>query len=151
MPAAWGAKVTFTVTLCPGSKVKGSVGPLTENPLPDVPSFDMVKFEEREFVSTTGTVELVPIATWPNDTLEGLEVPHSLRVPAPETATASVSFDALLEKLMVPYVHPVIVGVKTTLRSTLCPAGKTSGSVNLDVVNWALPAVIAEIVTLVGP
>jgi hypothetical protein len=111
----------------------------------------MVKFEEREFVSTTGTVELVPIATWPNDTLEGLDVPHSVRVPAPETASTSVGFDALLEKLIVPYVHPVAVGVKFTLRSTLCPADKTSGSVKLDVVNPALPAAIAETVTLVSP
>lgn len=143
--------MTFTVTLWPGCRVMGSAGPFTENPLPNVPSFDIVKLEEREFVSTTGTVELVPITTWPNDTLEGLEVPHSLRVPAPATASASVSFDALLEKLIVPYVHPVIVGVKVMLRSTLCPADKTSGSVKLDVVNSALPAVIAETVTLVSP
>jgi hypothetical protein len=111
----------------------------------------MIKFEEREFVSTTGTVELVPIATGPNDTLEGLDVPHSVRVPAPDTASTSVGFDALLEKLIVPYDHPVSVGVKVTLRSTLCPADKTSGNVKLDVVNSALPAVIPDTVTLVCP
>ena len=33
-PTDWGVKVTFTVILCPTSKVVGNAGPLTENPPP---------------------------------------------------------------------------------------------------------------------
>ena len=34
VPADGGAKVTFTVILCPAFKVMGNAGPLTENPPP---------------------------------------------------------------------------------------------------------------------
>jgi hypothetical protein len=127
------------------------VGPFIENPLPVVPSFEMVVLEEREFVSTTGTVELDPIITGPNDTIEGLAVASAPFPPAPETASTSVAFEASLEKLIVPYVHPLAVGAKFMLTSTLCPAGKTNGSVKLDAVNSELLAEIAETVTLVSP
>jgi len=60
-------------------------------------------------------------------------------------------FDALLENLIVPPAHSIAVGVKLTLRSTLCPASKTSGRLREDVVNAELPAVILEMVTLVCP
>jgi hypothetical protein len=74
VPADCGAKATFNVTLCPAPSVIGKVGPLIENPAPVVWSAERVIPQERAFVSTTGTVELVPIATCPNDTIEGLAV-----------------------------------------------------------------------------
>jgi hypothetical protein len=57
----------------------------------------------------------------------------------------------LLENLIVPPAQPIAVGVKLTLRSTLCPASKTSGRLNEDMVNSELPTVIPEIVALVCP
>jgi hypothetical protein len=144
-------KVTFNVTLCPPPRVKGNVGPLIEKPPPVVWSAESVKFQERSFLSTTGTVELVPIATWPNDTVEGLAVTESLFTPVPLTSSTRVAFDALLENLIMPPDHPMAVGVKLTLRSTLCPASKTSGRLKLDVVNSELFTVNPETVTLVCP
>jgi len=70
---------------------------------------------------------MVPIATWPNDTIEGLAVTASLLTPVPLTSSPRIASAVLLENLIVPPVHPIAVGVKLTLRSTLCPAGKTSG------------------------
>jgi hypothetical protein len=96
-------------------------------------------------------VELVPVATWPNDTIEGLAVTDWLLTPVPATSSGRVAFDALLKNLIVPPVHPIAVGAKLTLRSALCPAGKTSGRLKEDVVNSELLTVIAEIVTLVSP
>lgn len=61
------------------------------------------------------------------------------------------TLDALLKNLIAPPVHPVAVGVKLTLRVTLCPAGNTSGRLTLDVLNAELPAAIPEIVTSVAP
>ena len=127
VPADCGAKATSNVTLCPAPRVKGNVGPLIENPAPVVWSAERVTFQERAFVSTTGTVEMVPIATWPNDTIEGLAVTASLLTPVPLTSSPRIASAVLLENLIVPPVHPIAVGVKLTLRSTLCPAGKTSG------------------------
>jgi hypothetical protein len=151
MPADCGAKVTFNVTLCPAPRVKGNVGPPIENPLPDVPTPERVTVQERPFLSTTGTVELAPIATWPNDRLEGVAVTASLLTPVPATSIARVAFDALLENLTVPTFHFIDVGVKLTLRSTLCPASKTSGRLKSDVVNSGLLTVSPETVTLVCP
>jgi hypothetical protein len=94
---------------------------------------------------------MVPIATWPNDTLEGLAVTGLLLTPVPATSRRRAAFEALLENLIVPPVHPIAVGVKLTLRSTLCPASKTSGRLKLDVVNSDLPTAIPETVTLDCP
>jgi len=127
VPAHCGAKATFNVTLCPTPRVKGNVGPLIENPPPVIWSAKRGTFQERLFVITTGTVELVPIATWPNDTIEGLAVKGSLLTPEPSTSSGRLAFDESLENLIVPPVHPFAVGVKLTLRSTLCPASKTKG------------------------
>src|SRR5208282_2945143 len=114
-----------------------------------------VTLEERAFVSTTREEELVPVATWPNDIIEGLAVTNSLSAPAPPTTRSSVVFDASLENLIVPPVHPLAVGVKLTLRSTLCPAAKTSGRFKLDGVNDGVNSElltdIPETVTLVSP
>ncbi|MGA8861865.1 MAG: hypothetical protein WB506_17810 [Candidatus Sulfotelmatobacter sp.] len=54
------------------------------------------------FVSTTGTVELVPIATWPNDTVEGLAVANALCTPAPANASTSLELEAVLVMSIVP-------------------------------------------------
>jgi hypothetical protein len=151
MPAAFGVKVTFNVTLCPTARVKGKVGPLTENSLPVVWKAERLVFQDRLLVSTTGSVELVPTATWPNDTIEGLAVTASLATPVPPTSSVRVGFDALLENLTAPGVHPSAVGVKLTLTSTLCPASKTSGRLMPDAVNSEWLSVVPETVTLVCP
>jgi hypothetical protein len=122
---------------------------LTENPLPDVWSAESVTCQERAFVITTGTVDVDPIATWPNDTIEGLAATGSALSPVPPTLRLAV--EALLKNLIVPPVHPVVVGAKLTLRLTLWPADKTSGRLKEDVVNSELPTAISETVALVFP
>ena len=85
-----------------------------------------VTFQGRSFLSTTGTVVLVPIATGPNEIIEGMAVTASLLTPAPATPSVRLEFEALLEKWSEPDVQLSDVGVKLTLTSTLCPASKTS-------------------------
>jgi hypothetical protein len=149
VPADRGVKVTFNLTLCPTPRVNGTAGPLIENPLPDVWSENSVTCQERAFVSTTGTVDVVPVATWPNDTIEGLAVKASAFSPEPPTLRLAI--DALPKNLIVLPVHPIVLGAKVTLRSTLCPADKTSGRLKDDVVNSELPTAIPETVALVCP
>jgi hypothetical protein len=57
----------------------------------------------------------------------------------------------LLEIFTVATVHPLVEGVKLTLRSTLCPAASVSGRLRREVTNSALLSLICEIVTLVAP
>jgi hypothetical protein len=148
-PADCGANTTFNLTLCPTPRVTGNEGPLIENPLPVVWSDQRVTCQERAFVSTTGTLDVAPIATWPNDTIEGLALTGWLLMPVPPTLRLAV--DALLKNLIVPPVHPVVVGAKLTLRLTLWPADKTSGRLKEDVVNSELPTAIPETVALAFP
>lgn len=61
-----------------------------------------------------------------------------------------MEFEAVLKISIVLPSQPVPVGVKLTVRLTLCPAGKASGRFRREVENWALPTVIPLIVTLVG-
>jgi hypothetical protein len=82
-PADFGVNATFNVTLCPTAKVSGRVGALRENPLPTAVIDDRVTLQERSFLTTTGTVAVVPIATWPKDAAEGLAVRASLLTPVP--------------------------------------------------------------------
>jgi hypothetical protein len=147
--AVSGVKVTLTVTLCPGLRAKGREGPLNENPLPIVWNVEMVV--RCELVSTTGTVELVPIATEPNDTIEGLAVKDVLPAPVPSIPSTRVSLEASLEKLILPPVHPIAVGAKLTLKSKLCPAGTINGRFKLDGVKVELLTANPERVTLVPP
>ena len=146
-----GAKATFNVMLCLAPRVKGNVGPLIENPAPVIWSAERVIFQLRAFVSTTGTVELLPNATGPNDAIVGLAVTASLLTPVPATSSCRVGFDALLKNLIEPFVHPIDVGVKLTLTLALCPASKTIGRLKEDMANSALLTEIAEIVALVFP
>jgi hypothetical protein len=151
VPDSCGAKVMFNVTLCLASKVRGNVGPLVENPTPVSRRAERLIFHERAFVNTTGRVEMVPIATCPNDTIDGLAVTASLLTPVPRTSSGRIAFDALLINLIVPPVHPIAVGVKLTFNSTLCPASRTSGRLKEDTVNSELLAVTPEMVALVSP
>jgi hypothetical protein len=62
-----------------------------------------------------------------------------------------VGFEALLENLIVPFVHPVAPGVKLTLKSTLCAGCKTKGKFKDDVLKSELLTATPESVTLVSP
>ena len=144
--------MTFTVKLWPAARVKGGVGPLKEKPLPVVLSPVMVSATERLLVTTTGTVELAPVVTWPKDTIAGLPVSPSRLTPVPATSSIRVGLEALLKKVICSSpVQPVAAAVKATFRLTLPPAGKTNGRFKLDGVKSALPTAIPEIVTLVCP
>jgi hypothetical protein len=151
VPADCGAKATLKVTLCPTANAKGNVGPLTENAAPVACTAEIVIFDVRAFVITTGSVPLAPIITCPKESIAGLAVTGSLFTPIPPRFTSKLGFDALLENLTVPPVHPVAAGVKLTLTLKLPPAGRTSGKLSLDTANTRLLTVISVTVTLVVP
>lgn len=147
-----GAKVRLSVILCPALRVIGSVAPLTENPAPDNCSAVRVNFHVRVLVSTSGSVELLPTATWPNERLEGLAVIPALVNPVPASCNRSCGFEALLVKVMLlPGTYPVVVGENVRLTEVLCPAPRVKGKLRLDTVNSLPVILLADSVTLVVP
>jgi hypothetical protein len=137
--------------LCPPLKVKGNAGPLTENPVPVVCQAESFTFQERVLVRTTGSVELDPTDTWPNETLAGLAVKLSLVVPVPRMFNRSAGFEAVLVNVPTPGTHPATVGEKITLSETLCPAARFKGKLKLERLNSVPLRLNADTVTLVCP
>jgi hypothetical protein len=134
VPAAGGVKVTFTVTLWPGSRVNGVAGALTEKALPVVWKPASLIFQERSLVSVIVCSELLPTATCPNAKLEGLAVAVSLVTPEPASSSKRDEFDALLVKLDCAPNQPVVVGENVTATVELSPADKVSGRVIWDML-----------------
>lgn len=102
-------------------------------------------------VRTTGTVELAPTATFPNEASEGEAMMPSLAAPVPPSPSLRSEFDALLVNVTSPCTHPVAVGENVTLSAVLCPADKVSGNPGWERVNSAPLRLIADTVTLAVP
>src|ERR1700737_2445136 len=113
--------------LCPGAIFKGKLGPLTEYPLPLVSRPQRVNSPGRMLVNTTGNVDVLPTATAPNDRVEGLAIAASRVVPVPSTGSSNFVFDPTSVNATFAPFHPIVLGVKVTLRLRLCPGLRTSG------------------------
>jgi hypothetical protein len=72
MPLLRGAKVTLKVTLLPGSKDKGRLGPLTLNDRPCASARTTVMLALLEFLMTAGLVMRLDTATLPKLIKDGL-------------------------------------------------------------------------------
>ena len=79
-PVKGGAKVMANVTLCPPARVIGQITPLTINPVPESEIWLTVILGPPEFVNVTDCVWLLPRATLPKLTMEGLT--NNCPVPA---------------------------------------------------------------------
>lgn len=69
----------------------------------------------------------------------------------PRSPNCRVGFEAVLVTVMLPLVHPVLVGAKVAVIVAVWPAARTVGRLNPETVNPLPFAVMAEIVTLVCP
>lgn len=102
VPADFGAKESLTVTVCPMPKMKGIVGPLTENPVPANCSESIFVLQGLRLVSVTDCVVVAPTAVWPKERLAGLARKLSLVPPPPENPNPSAALDALLVNIVCP-------------------------------------------------
>jgi len=143
--------LTVNATLCRAARYKGKVGSLIENPLPEACIAVILTSQFRALVRTRVRLEEPPSGTWPNDRLDGVAVTDVLSSPLPPACTAKVASELLLENLISPPAHPVVVGVKLMFTSALWPAGKTSGKVEVGVANAALVTEVSDKVILVSP
>jgi hypothetical protein len=72
LPAPEGAKLTFSVAVCPGVRVVPLDTPLALKPAPEILTLDIDTFEVPELVRVTGRVLFVPVFTLPKLRLVGL-------------------------------------------------------------------------------
>jgi hypothetical protein len=110
LPAEVGANLALNVVLSPAPNVRGVLNPLMLRPAPDTVALDSVMLAVPEFVNVMDCVPLLPTATDPKLTLEGLAATWPC-VPVPVNAMAAGEPGALLTIEMLPVAAPEVVGV----------------------------------------
>ena len=86
----------------------------------------MVMFPVLPLVNVTNTFEAFPVCTFPKDTLGGFGITAFAVIPDPWTASSGLLLNATL-----PLIDPEETGRKETVKTTLFPPARMSGSVGL--------------------
>lgn len=102
-------------------------------------------------MTTTDCVDLLPTATFPNETLEGAAMRGSLLTAFPWSPIFKLVFEAVLVAVRFPVFQPADPGANVTVALTLWPADRTMGRVTPETLNAELLDVSAETVALVLP
>ena len=152
LPAAVGAKATFSVFDWPGVRVVLALTPLELYPLPVVVTPEIVTFEFPLLVKVTFSEPLLPTFTFPKLKLVGFAPRRCVAVaPAPLKEIARGELGALLTSDIEPVVLVAAAGVNTALNLEVCPAAIVNGVAKPLRVK-PLPVTFAcEIVTLELP
>ncbi len=107
--------------LSPAPSASGELNPLMLRPVPDTVALDIVTLAEPEFVNVMDWLPLLPTATDPKFTLEGLAATWPC-MPVPDNAIDAGEPGALLAIAMLPVEAPEVVGVKIAENEALLPA-----------------------------
>jgi len=154
LPTPDGANVMVSVAVCDGFKVAGVVKPLTEYPAPLAATAEIVTAAVPVLLITTDWPVLLPVATAPKPTLDGLAVrcPVAAADPVPVNGTLSVGLvGSLLVIVMLPVAAPAAVGANVTATWADCPALIVFGVVNPLIVNAEPVTAIADTVRSADP
>jgi len=133
LPAACGAKVTVKVTLVPDCTVVGKVIPVTEYPVP-FQAADETETSALLAVSVPVRFLVLPTFTLPKDNVDGDSdnCAAAVAVPFPCRGTIAGSVAPTTSIVNVPVAAPLVVGLNETVRSVLCPAVNSIGTVAPD-------------------
>jgi hypothetical protein len=132
-PAAWGSKLTVTVTDWLGASVVFEP-PVTLNPVPVTKTVVMLTGAFPVFVTWSFCVAVSLSVTLPNDRLAGLaERVKIAATPVPLRGMLKGELPALLLIEMLPVATPVVVGWNETVKLMLAPAVTVTGAVNPDM------------------
>jgi hypothetical protein len=124
LPDDLGAKTTSAESDCPGWSVSAD-NPLTLNPEPVIAERVIVTFEFPALITFRGSELLLPTATSPKFSAEGLAstvVVEAIPFPDAGTVRPMVLPEALKSTDAEPVIVPVLAGLKTTLNVELLPA-----------------------------
>ena len=152
LPAADGANVAVSVTVCDGFSVAGVVNPVTENPVPVAATLVMFTAALPELVKTMFCGALVPTATVPKLTLAGFADNCPVAVLAePLRAMLSEESEALLLTVTEPVSLPAVAGLKVTVNVAVCDGFNVAGVVSPLTENPVPVAATLEIFTAALP
>ena len=121
-----GSNVALKVVLAPAARVVDVLRPVCAKPVPETAIWVKVSVALPPFFKVMGKVSVVPSATVPKLTLDGLAEISACR-PVPVSAIVVGEAAALLVMLIVPAALPAVVGVKATVKLALEPALTETG------------------------
>ena len=141
LPPEVGANCAVKEALWPAAILSGVEIPLIVKPVPDAEACEMVSEAEPPLVKVTVCEPLLPTATEPKVTFDGLAETCGV-VPVPLMAMVSGEFGALLTMEMVPEALPPVVGANWAVKEVDCPAPRLSG-VEIPVMVKPEPEAVA--------
>jgi hypothetical protein len=151
LAADWGANATLKLALWPAVRVSGVVIPLRLNPVPLIPTWEIVRVEPPELVTVSDRDWLLPTVTLPKFRLVGFDPSVPWATPVPDNGMVRVGLDALEVMARLPVTLPPAAGENFVLKLTLWPAAKLVGKVKPLTLNPEPVVLAAEIATLVPP
>lgn len=146
--AAFGANVTFSLTVCRGFNVSGKVAPDTASPAPLIDGKVMVNGPVPVDVTVIDNDAVDPTGTLPKFRLIGLTVSSGLVAATPVLArwiTVFLCLSALLMIVSAPVAALAIGGAAVTFSVIVCLGFSVSGKVAPDTEN-AVPRIIVELI-----
>jgi hypothetical protein len=150
VPDTCGRNVTVNGMDCPADSVFGNEIPLSTNSVLVLDADDTVT-DDPLAVSEPLNMAFEPSVTLPKFNAIGVNVSCPAAAPVPVRATFNCASDAFERMVSVPEIVPAVVGAKTTLNVTLCPAGNVAGRESPPTVNAELERPAPEIVALAVP
>jgi len=119
-------------------------------PVPVTLACEIVRFVFPPFVMLIGCDALLPVTTFPKDTLEGLAAICAC-IPVPLSVIVVGEFAALLVIETLPDALPADVGANCTVNVVPSPGFRLCGVGSPDIVNPLPLALAAEIVSATLP
>lgn len=150
VPDTCGTNVTVNGMDCPADSVFGNEIPLSTNSALVLAAEDTVTGDPLA-VSEPLSTAFEPSVTLPKLRAVGVSVSCPAAAHVPVRATFNCASEALERIVSVPDIVPDVVGAKSTLKVTLCPAGNVAGSERPPTLNAELERPAPEIVTLALP
>jgi hypothetical protein len=146
-PDAVGANVTVNFVLADGAKTIGRFKPVTSNSVPTCVMPETVMDSVPELVSVTVSLVLLPTATSPKVSVDGLVVNFAVLPPEPDVAVPiSGRISGRLPastKRTVPEKVPAEGGSNVTLKFLLAPAGIEVGT-DKPLIPKPVPTTVAK-------
>jgi len=143
-------KLRVNDALWPAVIVLGKDNPLRRNSGLLVVAEEMVTLDPVA-IRVVVRLLLVPTVTLPKFKALALEVNRPAETPVPARAIARFGFEAFETTAIAPLALPTTLGVKRTLKVTLCPLFRIKGRLKPPKLNPAPVTVACEIVTVEFP
>jgi hypothetical protein len=139
------------LALCPAVRVTGTVIPLRLNPVPLIPTWEIVTLDPPVLVTVSDRDCLFPTVTLPKLRLDGFDPSAPGATPVPDNGMVSVGFEVFEVIVTLPLAVAADCGANLTVKVALWPAVSVAGEVIPLRLNPVPLSTTREIVTLEPP